>query len=100
MESERVLELLRKIPKGRVTTYKILAQACGSKGYRAVGQILKNNPRPDMYPCYRVVRSDGSLGGYSGSLKANISKKKRMLAEDGITFNKGRIDLEKHLCRV
>ncbi|MFH1294496.1 MAG: MGMT family protein [Candidatus Aenigmatarchaeota archaeon] len=96
----KVLELLKKIPKGKVTTYKSLAEACNSKGYRAIGQVLKNNPRPDMCPCYKVVRSDGKIGGYSGKDPKNIAKKIELLRNDGIEIVKGRIDLKRYLFRV
>lgn len=94
------LELLRKIPKGKVTTYKSLAEACNSRGYRAIGQIMKNNPRPDLYPCYRVVRSDVRIGGYSGNDPKNIAKKTELLRNDGIEIVNNKIDLKKHLFRV
>jgi len=71
----KVLKLLKEIPKGKVTTYKELAIACNFKCYRAIGQILKRNPRPDLYPCYRVIKSDGGIGGYSGSDPKSIKRK-------------------------
>lgn len=99
MDSLKVLKLLRKIPKGKVTTYKALAKACNSKGYRAVGQIMRNNPRSDLYPCYKVVKSDGTVGGYSGTDPKMLKKKIRLLKKDGIEIKNGRIDLQKHLFR-
>ncbi len=59
---ERVWKLLEQIPKGKVTTYKLLAQKLGTKAYRAVGTACHNNPRPIVVPCYRVVKSDGTIG--------------------------------------
>ena len=65
----RVYALLKEIPAGKVTTYKILAQALGGKGYRAIGRACRENPFFPKVPCHRVVRHDGSLGGYQGKLK-------------------------------
>lgn len=95
--NQQVWELCRKIPKGKVTTYKELGKALG-KGqvYRAVGNALKRNPYAPEVPCHRVVSSDGSLGGYCG--KMNSLKKRKMLEEEGILFEKGKIvDFEKKL---
>lgn len=77
----RVLLLCKKIPKGKVTTYKILAEAAGRKNaYRAVGTILKKNKNPKDIPCYRVVKSSGHVGNYS----LGIRKKIKLLRKDGI----------------
>ena len=57
---------MKKIPEGRVTTYKAIAEAIGKpRATRAIGNILKNNPNPVIVPCHRVVRSDGKIGGYA-----------------------------------
>jgi O-6-methylguanine DNA methyltransferase len=88
----KVLALCRKIPRGRVTTYGEIARAMGKPGAsRAVGQALKRNPRPVEVPCHRVVRSDGSPGGYGGSGKGNVEKKILLLRKEGITVEKGKI---------
>lgn len=56
----------RKIPFGQVRSYRWLARSIGKpKAVRAVGQALKANPWPLLIPCHRVVRADGSLGGFS-----------------------------------
>jgi methylated-DNA-[protein]-cysteine S-methyltransferase len=95
--AHKVLKLLTKIPRGRVTTYKELAIACNSKSYRAIGQILKRNTNPERYPCYKVVKSDGRVGGYSGSDPKNIKKKIELLRKDGIDVKNGRINLKDYL---
>jgi methylated-DNA-[protein]-cysteine S-methyltransferase len=93
----KALLLLRRIPRGKVTTYGELARATKSSP-RAVGQIMRRNPHPELYPCYKVVASDGKVHGYSGCLKgAKIGKKIDLLQKDGITVEKGKIDLEKYL---
>ena len=85
----KVLELTKKIPKGKVTTYKEIAKKMKTKAYRAVGNALKKNPYSPEVPCHRVVNSDGSLGGYQGKL--NSRKKIQLLKKEGIIVEKGRI---------
>ncbi len=86
---QEVYALLKKIPKGKVTTYGALARKSGINP-RYVGKILSENEHPAEYPCYKVVRADGSLGGYTISDKNNRStlevKRKKLLA-DGVLFN-------------
>ena len=94
--SERCYALLRTVPRGRVTTYQELAKAMRSKGYRAVGQAMNRNPSAPVVPCHRVVRADGSLGGYQGGIK----KKCEILRREGITVKEGRVvDFDKKLFR-
>ena len=94
--SERCYKLLRKVPKGKVTTYGELARALGCKAYRAVGQAMNKNPYAPEVPCHRVVCSDGSLGGFASGQK----KKKAMLKKEGLEVAKGKIlDFEKKLYR-
>lgn len=79
----KVLESLRRIPKGQVRTYREIAREIGQPGAtRAVGTACARNPIPLIIPCHRVVRSDGGLGGYS--LKGGISLKQRLLESEGI----------------
>ncbi len=98
--SHKVYKAICKIPKGKVSTYKEVAKAVGKpKAFRAVGQALKANKHPEKIPCYKVVRSDGSLGGYCGSDPKNIQKKIRLLKKDGVKVVAGKVDLEKYLFR-
>ncbi|NIO20441.1 MAG: methylated-DNA--[protein]-cysteine S-methyltransferase [Candidatus Aenigmarchaeota archaeon] len=90
----RVYEFLRKVPKGRVTTYKELAKASGTHP-RTVGLLMKKNKDPVNIPCYKVVRSDGSLGGYSA--EGGVKTKIRLLRRDGIEIRNGKINLKKYL---
>jgi len=53
--SESCYELLKKVPKGKVTTYKILAEKIGTKAYRAVGTSMNKNPFAPKVQCHRVV---------------------------------------------
>jgi methylated-DNA-[protein]-cysteine S-methyltransferase len=90
----RVLELVSRIPKGKVTTYKELARALGCpKACRAVGNALARNPRPLEIPCHRVVRSDGRLGGY----RSGRRRKMRLLAEEGVKIEGGKVNLKKYI---
>jgi len=76
---------LRKIPKGTVKTYSQVANAIGKpSAIRAVASAIGKNPYPPKIPCHRVIRSDGSLGGYSG--KGGIKTKKMLLKKEGINL--------------
>ncbi|MFO0718901.1 MAG: MGMT family protein [Candidatus Paceibacterota bacterium] len=73
---DRVLLVVAKIPKGKVLTYKEVAQKAGNtKASRAVGNILNKNYNPKI-PCHRVVRSDGKIGGYNRGRAEKIRKLK------------------------
>jgi len=77
--SEKVLKIVAKIPKGKVLTYKKVAELAGKpKAYRAVGNILNKNYNFKI-PCHRVIRSDGKIGGYNRGvkLKAGLLKKEK-----------------------
>lgn len=80
--------LLEKIPTGRVTTYSAIARALNSKAYRAVGRAMNRNPAAPKVPCHRVVKSDGSLGGYAFGAK----KKAALLKAEGIRLKAGKIE--------
>lgn len=69
--------LVKIIPKGRVSTYKAIANALGSKSYRVIGSILSKNFDKEI-PCHRVVLSSGKLGGFNRGL---LSKKKKLKTE-------------------
>ena len=72
----KVWNYLKKIPKGQVTTYLNIAKSIGKpKSFRAVANAVGKNPYPPKIPCHRVIRSDGTLGGYSG--KGGIRKKRQ-----------------------
>lgn len=83
----KMQRLLLQIPKGKITTYKALAEAMGTKGYRFVGQLLHKNPLPDKYPCYKVVGSDGRIGGYALGNEEKINR----LRADGLVIEGDRI---------
>ncbi len=63
----KVLKVTVSIPLGETRTYKWVAEKVGSpNAVRAVGQALRRNPYPIIIPCHRVIKQDGSLGGYAG----------------------------------
>jgi methylated-DNA-[protein]-cysteine S-methyltransferase len=95
----RVLELVSKIPKGKVTTYKELARALDNpRAYRAVGNALACNPHPVKIPCHRVVRSDRKIGGYGGNRLAG-KKKARLLLNENVEILDGKVSLKKYMFR-
>jgi methylated-DNA-[protein]-cysteine S-methyltransferase len=76
---------LLKIPHGETITYAELARRIGRpRAVRAVANAVGKNPRAPEIPCHRVVRSDGTLGGYSG--RGGIATKKKLLAAEGIRY--------------
>ncbi len=88
----KVYQLTRFIPKGKVATYGQLARLTGKpKAARAVGSFMKNNPDAPTTPCHRVVAIDGKLTGYSGV--GEIPQKKKMLLDEGVCFKNSRVDL-------
>jgi methylated-DNA-[protein]-cysteine S-methyltransferase len=83
----KVLKLTSEIPKGSITTYKILAEKLGTKAYRAVGTVLKNNKQPIIIPCHRVVKSNGEPGEFP----SKTYKKEDLLKEEGIEIKNNKI---------
>jgi len=85
---ERVFRVVKKIPKGKVLTYKTVAKLAGNpKAWRAVGNILNKNPNPKIIPCHRVVKSNGKVGGYKDGTKKKIS----LLKKEGVVVKKRRV---------
>jgi O-6-methylguanine DNA methyltransferase len=79
---EKVYEVVKKIPKGKVLTYKEVAKKAGSpNASRAVGNILSKNYDPKI-PCHRVIRSDGGMGGYNRGLNNKI----KILRQEGVNM--------------
>ena len=76
---KKVLKITSQIPLGQARSYKWVAKKAGKpKAARAVGRALNKNPYPIIIPCHRVIKSDGSLGGYA---KGKKLKKKLLLFE-------------------
>lgn len=76
--SQKVHKIVKKIPKGKVLTYKEVAKMAGNeKASRAVGNILSKN-FDSQIPCHRVINSSGKLGGYN---RGSLNKRKKLRAE-------------------
>jgi O-6-methylguanine DNA methyltransferase len=87
---EEVYRVTRKIPRGKVATYRQLARAAGRpRAYRAVGNILNVSPGMPRVPCHRVIRSDGRVGGFAGG----PTRKTNLLKKEGVEVKSGKIDL-------
>ena len=82
---KKVWKEIYKIPKGQTKTYKEIAILVGSpKSSRAVANACGKNPFPITIPCHRVIKSDGTIGGFSGP--GGIKSKKNLLKKEGISF--------------
>jgi O-6-methylguanine DNA methyltransferase len=91
---DRIYEITRTIPKGKVATYGQLARLAGNpKAARAVGMCMKTNPFAPEVPCHRVVASDGSLHGYSAG--RGLPTKRIMLMDEGVFFKHEKVDLSR-----
>lgn len=88
--SEKCYALLQKVPKGKVTTYKALGEALGTRAYRAVGNAMNKNPYAPKVPCHRVVKSNGEIGGFASGQDAKI----KLLEKEGVRIDNGKINLE------
>jgi methylated-DNA-[protein]-cysteine S-methyltransferase len=84
---EKVYAITRRIPIGQTMTYGEIAKILKSSP-RAVGQALKKNPYAPIVPCHRVIKSDGTLGGFNG--KMNSKKKIGLLKSEGVIFKDGK----------
>jgi methylated-DNA-[protein]-cysteine S-methyltransferase len=94
--ASRVYGLTKRVPRGKVTTYGEIARAMRTKGCRAVGNALHRNPTPIIVPCHRVVKSDGSIGGFASGTRNKI----KLLRKEGIRVRDGRIvDFKKKLIK-
>ncbi len=100
LDFERCSEIQKKvllaeynIPRGWISTYKLIAKKIGiTNGARVVGNSLAKNPFPIFIPCHRAIRSDGDLGGYQGGL----AMKRTLLELEGINFSEnGKIIVKK-----
>jgi methylated-DNA-[protein]-cysteine S-methyltransferase len=82
--SKRLLQATARIPFGETRTYRDMATAAGNPlAVRAAGNALGHNPIPIVVPCHRVLRTGGSLGGYTGGLDRKIT----LLGVEGIALD-------------
>lgn len=89
-----VYDFIKKIPSGRVMTYKEVSTALGSGSARSVGSALRNNPFAPYIPCHRVIASDHFVGGFFGEWGVKgkdggkmQEKKLSLLREEGVHFD-------------
>jgi len=86
----KVLVLTFRIPRGKVSTYKRVAEKIGKpRAYRAVGNALHKNPLAPIVPCHRVVRSDGGFGGD----RKGAGARRKLLEEEGIAIENGKVKM-------
>jgi methylated-DNA-[protein]-cysteine S-methyltransferase len=84
----KVYTALCRVPKGKVTTYKHLAEAINSRSSRSIGQALRRNPHAPIVPCHRVVSSNRTLGGFHGRTAGPwLTKKEQLLRDEGVEFD-------------
>lgn len=82
--SEKVKRIVEKIPEGEVSTYKKVAKQAGNpKAARVVARIMSLNYNKKI-PCHRVIKTDGTLGGYN---RGGIKEKKKILKKEGYIIN-------------
>lgn len=93
---EKIYKIISLIPKGKVMTYKQIADILGIKNPQIVGFALHQNKNPEKIPCHRIVKNNGSLA--KGYVFGGKKEQKRKLKEDGVIFlENGKIDFEEHL---
>ncbi len=93
---DKILNYLRTIPKGKVTTYGSIAEYLGNKKLaRYVGNVLHSNPDGDKYPCYKVVNARGELS--KAYAFGGIKEQKRRLENDGVEVKNDKVDLSIYL---
>ncbi len=93
---EQVYEIVRRVPKGMVTTYGDVARLLGNpRASRQVGWALHRNPYPRIVPCHRVVFLDGSLA--KGFAFGGEEVQRALLEGEGVTFKEdGKVDMQAH----
>lgn len=94
--SQKVWTLTSRVPRGKVTTYGQIARKLKTRAYRAVGGALHRNPYAPVVPCHRVVGSDGRLTGFA----QGVARKRKLLASEGVSVSKGKVDLGTSFVRL
>lgn len=84
---QKVYDALLLIPKGKVTTYKLLWDFIGCRGAQAIGQALTRNPHAPKVPCHRVIKTDMTIGGYAFW----VSEKQDILLTEGVHFDENHV---------
>lgn len=86
--------VIASIPRGKVMTYKQVAEATGIANPRLVGRYLHQNESPEKYPCHRVIRSDGRVA--SGYAFGGPAIQEMMLAAEGVKFHRHKVNLNRY----
>ena len=94
--NQKCCNFLKKVPKGKVTTYKSLANKLNTKAYRAVGNAMNKNPHAPRIPCHRVISSNGDIGGFSSGTKNKI----KILRKEGVEVKDNTIDLKRYFFKL
>lgn len=95
---EKIYDVVKQIPKGKVATYGQIAALAGNCHWaRVVGYALHANPNPDTIPCYRVVNREGKLS--EAFAFGGVNRQKVLLGEEGIVVTGNIVDLEKYQWR-
>lgn len=89
--NEKCYKILKKVPKGKVVSYKQIAEKLGCKAYRAVGNAMNKN-KDKKVCCHRVIKSNEEVGGFA----RGIDEKKKMLRKEGVEIINGKINLKKY----
>ena len=88
----KVYEATRCIPRGKVSTYRLIGKSISCKSSQAVGQALRRNPFAPKVPCHRVIASTLTIGGFAGERDgAEIKRKLKLLGMEGVQFIDGRL---------
>ncbi len=91
---EQCYALLKQVPKGKITTYKAIAEALGTKAYQAVGSAMHKNPHAPQVPCHRVINFNGEVGGFASGTNTKI----KLLKREGILIKDGKVmNIQKYL---
>jgi methylated-DNA-[protein]-cysteine S-methyltransferase len=98
---QKVYAALKKIPRGKVTTYKLLAKSLGCNSSQAIGQALRKNPFAPQVPCHRVIKTDLGIGGYAGQTGGKkLQRKLELLRQEGILFSGGKLSDPQRICKI
>ena len=93
--TKRIYEVVKRIPKGKVATYGMVAAMAGNpRMSRAVGNALHKNPDPEHIPCHRVVNSKGELA--DAFVFGGLGVQQSRLEAEGVEVKDGRVDLKKY----
>ena len=90
--NQKVYNLVKKIKKGKISTYSSITKKLNSKAYQAVGNALNKNNSKSI-PCHRVINSNGNIGGFNKGVKNKI----KLLKEEGIRIKNNKINLNQYL---